>query len=156
MNIEIPRDIADAEGVPEDLDANLSTDFAFPNPRRRRTAGAVYGVAAAMAAVGAMTGLGNGLWLAALGLAALAGYQLASAWDLTVGEGQALSTAAGHLSFAIGHASAAVRFAGWRSRPVWHVIAYSADEPPTKRGLVLIDGVDGHLRGVPYEEPIPE
>jgi hypothetical protein len=32
---------------------------------------------------------------------------------------------------------------GWRSRPTWRVFCYSAEEPPTKRGLVLIDAIDG-------------
>jgi hypothetical protein len=37
---------------------------------------------------------------------------------------------------------------GWRgllSRPTWRVLVYSADDPPEKRGLVLVDGVDGSI-----------
>jgi hypothetical protein len=32
-----------------------------------------------------------------------------------------------------------------RSRPTWRILVYSADDPPTKRGLVLVDGVDGSV-----------
>ncbi len=37
---------------------------------------------------------------------------------------------------------------GWRgllSRPTWRVLLYSAEDPPTKRGFVLVDGVDGKV-----------
>jgi hypothetical protein len=37
---------------------------------------------------------------------------------------------------------------GWRgllSRPTWRILLYSADTPPAKRGLVLVDGVDGEI-----------
>jgi hypothetical protein len=28
---------------------------------------------------------------------------------------------------------------------VWNVLVFSADEPPSRRGLVRIDAVDGHV-----------
>jgi hypothetical protein len=43
----------------------------------------------------------------------------------------------------VGHASAQLAWRGLRSRPTWRILLYSADEPPTKRGLVLVDGIDG-------------
>ena len=42
-----------------------------------------------------------------------------------------------------------------RARPVWRILLYSADEPPTIRGLVQIDAVDGTVMGE-YTEPNPE
>jgi hypothetical protein len=35
---------------------------------------------------------------------------------------------------------------GWRgalSKPTWRILLYSAENPPTRRGLVLVDGIDG-------------
>jgi len=32
---------------------------------------------------------------------------------------------------------------GLRSRPTWRILLYSAEDPPARRGLVLVDGVDG-------------
>ena len=29
--------------------------------------------------------------------------------------------------------------------PTWRILLYSADTPPAKRGLVLVDGVDGEI-----------
>ena len=37
---------------------------------------------------------------------------------------------------------------GWRgllSRPTWRILLYSAENPPLRRGLVLVDGVDGEV-----------
>jgi hypothetical protein len=45
----------------------------------------------------------------------------------------------------VGHASAAVRFAGWRSRPRWAVVLYSASDPPDERALVVVDAVAGDV-----------
>ena len=44
---------------------------------------------------------------------------------------------------------------GLRSRPAWRILLYSADEPPSVRGLVELDAVDGHVLGE-YTEDNPE
>ena len=45
----------------------------------------------------------------------------------------------------MGHASAQLAWRGLRSRPTWRILLYSAEDPPDKRGLVMVDGVDGHV-----------
>ena len=52
-----------------------------------------------------------------------------------------------------GHAAAGVGFTGWRARPVWNVMVYSADEPPARRASVQVDGVTGEVLTV-TEEPL--
>ena len=86
----------------------------------------------------------------------LAAWQMAASWTLTIDQEEALDRSSKVVPFAIGHASAAVTFHGWRSRPRWHVIAYSADDPPSHRALVEFDGVDGTQIGEPYVEAVPE
>ena len=54
-----------------------------------------------------------------------------------------------------GHASAQLAWYGLRSRPAWRILLYSADEPPSLRGLVECDAVDGHVMGE-YTERNPE
>ena len=49
------------------------------------------------------------------------------------------------VGFPVGHASAQQVWRGLRSRPTWRVLCYSAEEPPTRRGLVLVDAVDGSV-----------
>jgi hypothetical protein len=95
-------------------------------------------------------------WIPALGLLALAAWQFASAWPLNVDEHQALAAAGKVVEFPVGHASGAVTFKGWRSRPRWAMILYSASEPPDRRALVVIDAVDGDVVEEVYVEEIPE
>ena len=57
----------------------------------------------------------------------------------------ALVAAQGAVGFPVGHASAQQVWHGLRSRPTWRVLIYSAEEPPRRRALVLVDAVDGHV-----------
>ena len=84
------------------------------------------------------------LW-AGLGLALVGAYHLASGWNLDVDEQDALVIATRTVGFAVGHASAQMGWRGLRSRPTWRILLYSAENPPLRRGLVLVDGVDGEV-----------
>jgi hypothetical protein len=64
---------------------------------------------------------------------------------MNVDEKQALVAAQGAVGFAVGHASAQQVWRGVRSRPTWRVLVYSAEDPPQRRGLVLVDAVDGSV-----------
>lgn len=147
--IHIERDLAESLAIEEELDSNVVGPYRFPQPTRRRTAGWVFIVAAAVTMV-----LIDGGWLPAIGLLALAAWNFASAWPLEVDENRALSMAGAAVDFPVGHASAAVTFRGVRSRPRWSVIVYSAEEPPDKRALVVMDAVSGELAEEPYVEDI--
>jgi hypothetical protein len=152
--IEIDREIAEAEGVPDDLDAwNVGT-YRFPDPRRRRLAGWIYG---ALFVILAILALGTpGYWVMTGVVAVVAIWHVRSAWSLGIDQEEALERAAASVDFAVGHASAAVTFRGLRSRPTWHVIVYSADEPPSRRALVQFDAVDGEQIADVYTERVPE
>ena len=88
-------------------------------------------------------------------LAVVSAYHFATAWPLVVDQTEALLIASRTVGFAVGHASAQLAWRGLRSRPAWRILLYSADEPPTMRGLVELDAVDGHVLGE-YTEPNPE
>jgi hypothetical protein len=147
--IHIERDLADQVAIEADLDANLQGEFRFPPPSRRRIAGWVYLVAGVVA-----TFTIDGGWIVGIGFSALALWQFLTAWPLHVDEHEAMTTAAAAVDFPIGHSSASVRFNGWRSRPRWSVVLYSATEPPDQRALVVVDAVTGEIVEIPYEEPI--
>jgi hypothetical protein len=151
---EIPPEIAAAEGVPEDLDSSALGPYTVPNTTRRRRAGAVYAGGAVLAGVAASTFLPSGYWAVAGLCAAIAAYHFVTGFDLKVADHAALDLANRSVDFPVGHASAAVGFDGWRARPVWNVLVFSADDPPTQRGLVRVDGVDGHVVES-YTEPVP-
>jgi hypothetical protein len=147
--IHIERDLADHVAIEEELDANLEGEYRFPSPSRRRIAGWVYLAAGVIAALTIDAG-----WIVGLGFAGLGLWQFLSSWQLEVDEHLAMTTAASAVEFPIGHSSASVRFHGWRSRPRWSVVLYSATEPPDQRALVVVDGVTGEIVETPYIESI--
>lgn len=151
--IHIPLDVAEAEGLPEELDANIAGPYRFPDPRRRRTAGWIYTlVAAALIVPASSVPL---FWVGVGVLAVLAAWHFAAGWRLGLEQEEALARAAAQVPFAVGHASAALTFHGMRARPRWSVVMYSADEPPTERALVEFDAVSGTSVGEPYVEAVP-
>ena len=147
--IHIERDLADQIAIEEELDANIEGEYRFPAPTRRRISAWVYLVAGAIAWVT----IDNG-WLVTVGFAVLASWQLLSSWPLAVDEREAMTKAAAAVDFPIGHSSASVRFHGWRSRPRWSVVLYSASEPPDQRALIVVDAVSGEIVETPYVELI--
>lgn len=151
--IHIPREVADAEGVPEDLDANVLGPYRFPDPRRRRIASWLYLVGAAVVAVLAMAE--SAAWVGVGVLVLLAVWHAVSAWPLGIEQEEALERAARVVPFPVGHASAAVTFSGVRARPRWHVVVYSAEDPPRRRALVQFDAVAGSQEGDVYVEDVP-
>lgn len=147
--IHIEADLAERLDIEEELDSNLVGPYRFPPPSRRRVSAWIllgFGTVAAVSFPGG--------WMVGLGFAALAGWLFAASWPLGVDEHRALRTAGGAVGFPVGHASAVVRFTGWRARPRWSVVVYSATEPPDRRALVLVDAVDGSVIGEPYVERV--
>lgn len=145
------EDIRDA--LPEDLDAaGYVGPYLFPNNNRRRVPGIMYLVIAVVlvaiwfATRGSSPILVNvGFLWAALALAIVGIYSIVVGWNLDVDERDALVLAVAEVGFPVGHASAQLGWRGWLSRPTWRILLYSAEDPPTKRGLLLVDGVDGAI-----------
>ncbi|NNC75831.1 MAG: hypothetical protein HKN93_10025 [Acidimicrobiia bacterium] len=150
--IEIADEIAAAEGLPEDLDASLLGPYTVPNLTRRRRAGSYYLGGAVLVALAMAAGLPAGMWLIVGVLALIGLYHFLAAYDLRVADTAALSIANQQTEFPVGHASAAVGFEGWRARPIWNILVFSADDPPSKRGLVRIDAVTGEVKDVLVED----
>lgn len=149
--IHIERDLADQVAIEEELDANVEGEYQFPAPARRRISGWIY------IGVGVVSFFAfEGGWIAALGFAILAAWQFVSSWPLDVDEREAMTTAGAAVDFPIGHSSASMRFHGWRSRPRWSVMLYSASEPPDHRALVVVDAVNGEIVEAPYTERITQ
>ena len=138
--------------LPSDLDVSAFVGpYQFPDNSRRRIPGYLYlGISALSLLLWLMSDQSSGLvnygfLVFAISLAAFAGYVLSSSWKMTVNERDALVHASRAVDFAVGHASAQQVWRGIRSRPTWRVFCYSAEEPPTHRGLVLVDAVNGKI-----------
>lgn len=143
--IEVDPEAATAAGMPEDLDANVLGPYQVPDPVRRRRSGAVYIVAALVSSLGVLLGLPDGMWIIVAVFGAIAAYHIVAGRHLEVTDTTALTLATGEVGFPVGHASAVLGFDGWLAQPVWNVLVFSADEPPTQRGLVRVDGRTGRV-----------
>lgn len=150
------------DALPAELDLDQYVGVTtFPDPGRRRVVGALWLAFAAIAAtVVAANGtdgvlVNRGLVAFAIGSALIGAYHLVAGASLKLREADALVTASKEVGFPIGHASAQLGFQGLLARPTWRILLYSADNPPTKRGMVLVDGRSGAVLGN-YVEENPE
>jgi hypothetical protein len=146
------EDTEHRDELPEDLDASAFVGpYVFPDNKRRRIPGAIYAVLGALCILlWALAGddavlVNEGFLLGGIGLILVGAYHVAAGYPLELDEHEALVAATKEVGFPVGHASAQMGWRGLRSRPTWRILVYSADEPPTKRGLVLVDGVDGEV-----------
>jgi hypothetical protein len=145
-----------ADELPEDLDVSAYVGpYVFPDIKRRRIAGTIYLVMGALVLWVALATDNRGLLFGAILLAVIAVYHFVAGWPLRIDQTQALAVASRTVGFPVGHASAQLAWRGLRSRPAWRILVYSADEPPSVRGLVELDAVDGHVLGE-YTEQNPE
>ena len=145
-----------SDALPEDLDVTAYVGpYTFPDIRRRRIAAYLYFVIAAGALVGWFVSGNRGLLAAAILVGVIGAYSFAAGWHLAVDQTEALAVASRTVGFPVGHASAQLAWRGLLSRPAWRMLLYSADEPPSLRGLVELDAVDGRVMGE-YTERNPE
>ena len=139
--------------LPSDLNAVEHVGVhQFPDNSRRRIPAFIYASFSAVCLIVWLVArdsnsgtVNNGFLIAGLSLAAVALFVWSSSWKMTVNETEALVCASRAVDFAVGHASAQQVWRGLRSRPTWRVFCYSAEEPPRKRALVLVDAVDASI-----------
>ena len=139
--------------LPDELDvSSFVGPYQFPDNSRRRIPGYLYlGVAVVcfLLWLGYHDGgvlVNDGFLYVSIFLALVGVYCITSGWHLGVDEKGALRRRVEGR-----RASPSVtrpRSSGWRglrSRPTWRILLYSAEEPPKRRGFVLVDAVDGHI-----------
>ena len=153
MNVPEPVASDDLrDELPDDLNpTGFVGAYRFPDNSRRRIPGVTYLVLAVVCLVSYLTLsdssplVNEGFAWAALLLGAAGLLGVTSGWRMHVDEKEALVEAQRAIGFPVGHASAQQVWHGLRSRPTWRVLCYSTEEPPQRRGLVLVDAVDGHV-----------
>jgi hypothetical protein len=146
--------------LPEDLDiTGLVGPYTFPNINRRRVPGMLYLAIALACFVLWVVNRGDdrvlvnsGFLVVAVFLGLVGAYHVVAGWNLDVTDTDALVAAVKRVGFPVGHASAQLGWRGLLSRPTWRILLYSAEDPPTRRGLVLVDGVDGSVLAELVEE----
>jgi len=143
----------DAAEIRDELPSELNAagyvgPYRFPDNSRRRIPGIIYLLIAAGCLLLWATHrdgvlVNNGFVLAAVLLIVAGTISITSGWRMTIDEKDALVLATRTVGFPVGHASAQLAWRGLRSRPTWRILCYSAEEPPRRRGFVLIDAIDG-------------
>jgi hypothetical protein len=156
-----PDDLRDQ--LPDDLNAvEHIGPYEFPDNSRRRKPAILYTVVAVVCLLLWLTQrdsalVNDGFLWAAILLGAVAVFSFTSGWRMHVDEKEALVAAQGAVGFPVGHASAQQVWRGLRSRPTWRVLVYSSEDPPRRRGLVLVDAIDGCVKEhMVQENPIEE
>jgi hypothetical protein len=147
------EDAEHRDELPAELDVTgLVGPYLFPNNSRRRIPGIIYVVLGAGCVALWLWRKGDdplfvngGTFAAGIALVLFGLYHLQAGWDLAVDERDALVVATRSVGFPVGHASAQLGWRGLRSRPTWRILLYSNEPTPTKRGLAMVDGVDGEL-----------
>ena len=149
--------MGDTEDLRDALPADLNVGdhvgpYQFPdNSRRRRPAYLYFAIAAVSLGLWLLRRdhdpvlVNQGMAWAAVLLGAVGLLSFTSGWKMHVDEKQALVAAQGAVGFPVGHASAQQVWRGLRSRPTWRVLVYSAESPPRKRSLVLVDAINGSV-----------
>jgi hypothetical protein len=146
--------------LPEDLDiTGLVGPYTFPNINRRRVPGMLYLAIALACFVLWVVNRGDdhvlvnsGFLVVAVFLGLVGAYHVVAGWNLDVTDTDALVAAVKRVGFPVGHASAQLGWRGQLSPPTWRIQLYSAEDPPARRGLVLVDGVDGSVLAELVEE----
>ncbi len=149
----VPDSVDDLrDELPDDINAaDFVGAYRFPDNSRRRIPGYIYLVLATGCLVAFLTSrdssplVNGGFAWAAVILGGAAAISITSGWRMNVDEKEALVEAQQAIGFPVGHASAQQVWHGLRSRPTWRVLCYSTEEPPERRGLVLVDAVDGRV-----------
>ncbi|MFN3216529.1 MAG: hypothetical protein ACE367_08550 [Acidimicrobiales bacterium] len=136
--------------LPEDLDITaLAGVYEFPNNAKRRIASLLYlatGILCLWLGFAVDSPLTNvGIGVVGAGLVAFAVWSYAVAVPTRYDETDALVVAAQVTGLVAGPAAAQMTWRGWRSRPVWRVLLFSAEEQPLHRAIVLVDGVTGEV-----------
>ncbi|MEY3617836.1 MAG: hypothetical protein RL726_534 [Actinomycetota bacterium] len=160
MDENLSSEIRDT--LPDDLNAvENRAEYRFPDNSRRRIPGIIYLISGALVLVwnmasGDSTTVNDGLVAGAVLLIGIGLFSILSGWRMNIDEQGALTAAGAAVGFPVGHASAQQVWRGIRSRPTWRVLCYSNEDPPLRRGLVLVDAVDGSVKEHFVEENLEQ
>lgn len=149
----------DSDVLPEDLQPLLVDyeDYLFPNNNRRRVPGYLYMATSAILLIIAIllnssVFINVGTILASLCLGLFGAYSVFAGVDLKIDEREALQIAVPYFGHTVGHASAQMSWHSPLSQPVWRILLYSADDPPSYRGFVVVDATSGAVLDLISEE----
>ena len=134
------------DSLPDYLDiTKYVVPYQFPTPRKRRTAALSILVISVACLVIGIYAKNTSMVFGGSFFIFVGAFFVICGWPLNVKDLDALTSTATQAPFSVGHASAQLSFTGWLSKPVWRVVVFSSDEPPSQRGLVEINAVSKEI-----------
>ena len=156
--IEISQEDAEKQTVPEDLNSLAVGSYIIPNPFRRRN----YGLLLISTAIISELITTFNDWIdVSVGnfLILLIGcFILLIDNTINVNQSEVIQNISKHLTHSIGYYSIALTFQFIKKvkflKPVWTVIVYDHNNPPTKKTIIEIDASTAELVSEAYTESI--
>lgn len=156
--IDISKDDAEKQVVPEDLNSLAVGSYIIPNPKRRKLYGFVLIVTGLLSQiVFSLTG-----WLSVSSgssLIVMFGlFILLIDNSVNIKQNEVIKNIENNVPHSIGYYSIALTFELINSfkflKPIWTVIVYDHKNPPTKKTIIEIDAANGDLVSEVYTESI--
>ena len=142
-----------SDELPQDLDVTKYVGpYQFPSPKKRKTASISIAVVSLACIAFGYNSSNSAMIFGGIALTIVALVFFIAGWPLNVSDLNALTQAAGQAPFSVGHASAQLCFTGWASKPRWRVVVFSADDPPSQRGMVEIDAVSEKIVSTYFDD----
>lgn len=156
--IDISQEDADKQIVPEDLNSLAVGSYIVPNPKRRKTFGVMLIITALISQV--ITSFYD--WLnitVGVILVILIGiFILFIDNTINVKQSNVIENVVKHIPHSIGYYSIALTFQFMKKylflKPVWTVIVYDHNNPPTMKTIIEIDASTAELVSETYTESL--
>ena len=156
--INILQEDADKQTVPEDLNSLAVGSYILPNPKRRRT----YGLLLIITSIVVNFIISFNDWLnitVGTTLVLLIGvFILLIDNTINVQQSQVIQRVSKHIPHSIGYYSIALTFEFIKNykflKPVWTVIVYNHNNPPTMKTIIEINASTAELVSETYTESI--
>jgi hypothetical protein len=145
---ETPKTI---DALPEDLKPSYGADeYRIPDTYKRRLAGYLYITTALIFILLYLLFqdsplVNEGFLISGICIAFFGAFNFFASVRCAVDEIEALQLASESIGFEVGPASAQLMWRGFRSRPVWRLLAYSLEAIPLKRAVILVDASNGEI-----------
>ena len=156
--IEISQEAADKQVIPEDLNSLAVGSYIIPNPQRRKT----YGFLLIITALISQFIFYFNDWLSVTAGAVLVLFTGISILfinnTIEVKQSHVIQIVSSYIPHSIGYYSIALTFEFVKNlfflKPVWTVIVYDHNNPPTNKTIIEIDASTAELVSEIYTEPI--
>ena len=143
--IDIKEGDANKENIPSDLNSLAYVDYRLPSLKRRKDYIFLIISILILCLILSIYYLWIDFTFTFLILSFISIYLMLTYRESKISQNEVIEIAGKFIHHSIGSYSIGLTFNGIRLKPVWTVIIYDHEEPPTQRTIVEIDANEGHL-----------